>query len=223
MVWGRRAFFGYTVRPGGEAWWFANLGLQREPGREELAAVSTGDWKRRLGGLFAADPPFIAELIERTDEIGATPIHDMPSLAAWHRGRAVLLGDAAHAVSPSAGQGASLAMEDAIVLAKCLRDVGTPDRAFARYEALRRERAEKIVASGRKRGTYKALDSRAAVFLRDLFMPLALRVFATEKAMAWIYDYRIEWDERVAAEAASAENSPVSIHSPGPSRADPTT
>src|SRR5690554_1651167 len=36
MVWGRRAFFGYTIRPNGEAWWFANVGMKREPERQEL-------------------------------------------------------------------------------------------------------------------------------------------------------------------------------------------
>jgi FAD-dependent urate hydroxylase len=84
------------------------------------------------------------------------------------------------------------------MLAKCLRDVRPPARALARYEELRRPRAERIVAMGRRRGAYKAPGSRAAVFLRDLVMPLAFRLFATEKAMAWIYDYAIPWEEAVA-------------------------
>ncbi|MGH7629299.1 MAG: FAD-dependent monooxygenase [Gemmatimonadales bacterium] len=202
MVYGRRAFFGYTVRPGGEAWWFANLGMKREPDRDELEAISTEEWKQRLSGLFADDRPFIHGLIDRTDEIVATPTHDMPSLPTWHRGRVALLGDAAHAVSPSAGQGASMAIEDAMVMAKCLRDIDEPERALARYEELRRPRAERIVATGRRRGKYKAPASRAALFLRDLVMPLAFRVFATEKAMSWIYDYEVPWDEPVVRKAA---------------------
>src|SRR5690606_2044489 len=169
--------------------------------RGELDSVPTEEWRRRLLSLFADDAPFIARLIDATPEITATPIHDMPSLPAWHRGRVVLLGDAAHAVSPSAGQGASLALEDAIVLAKCLRDVAPVESALARYEALRRPRAERIVADGRRRGTYKALRSRAAVRLRDLVMPLALRVFANERRLAWIHDYRVRWDEPVTDRA----------------------
>src|SRR5690606_36036854 len=155
-----------------------------------------------LLALFADDAPFIARLIEATPEITATSIHDLPSLPAWHRGRVVLMGDAAHAVSPSSGQGASLALEDAIVLAKCLRDVTPVESALARYEALRRPRAERIVADGRRRGTYKALRSRAAVRLRDLVMPLALRVFANGQRLAWIHDYRVRWDEPVTGRAA---------------------
>lgn len=198
MVWGKRAFFGYTVRAGGEAWWFANVGMRPEPVRKELESIAPADWKRRLLGLFEDDPPFIGAMIERTEAIGAFPIHDMPSLPRWHRGRVVLVGDAAHAVSPSAGQGASLAMEDAMMLARCLRDIPEPEAAFARYEALRRPRAEKIVAVGRKRGNYKALKSRASVMLRDLFMPIALRLFARKSAMSWIHDYAISWAEPVA-------------------------
>lgn len=202
MVYGRRAFFGYTVRPGGEAWWFANLGMKREPDHDELGAISTEDWKQRLSGLFADDPPFIRGLIRGTDEIVATPTHDMPSLPRWTRGRVALLGDAAHAVSPSAGQGASMAMEDAIVMAKCLRDINVPEQALARYQELRRPRAERIVATGRRRGKYKAPEGRTALFLRDLLMPLAFRLFATEKAMSWILDYEVPWDEPVARVAA---------------------
>ncbi|MFN3324940.1 MAG: FAD-dependent oxidoreductase [Bryobacteraceae bacterium] len=194
MVWGRRAFFGYTVREDGTAWWFANIGEPREPGRDELSATSTAEWKRRLREMFAGDPAFITRLIDATREAPVYPIYDMPSLPRWHSGRAGLLGDAAHAVSPSSGQGASLAMEDALMIAKCLRDIEDPQAALARYEQLRRDRAEKIVKTGRRRGSYKALESRMAVFLRDLFMPLALRFFADEKAMSWIYDYSIPWD-----------------------------
>jgi 2-polyprenyl-6-methoxyphenol hydroxylase-like FAD-dependent oxidoreductase len=176
---------------------FANVGRQPEPERQDLAAVSVNDWRRELRKLFAADPSFIMGLIDASPEIGATPIHALPTLPTWHRGRVGLLGDAAHAVSPSAGQGASMAIEDAIVLARCLRDIAPPEEAFARYEALRRPRAEKIVATGRKRGTYKALNNRAAIWLRDQIMPLVFRHFATDEKMSWIHDHVIPWDEPV--------------------------
>lgn len=202
MVWGRRAFFGYTIRPGGEAWWFANLGQRAEPGRDELSALTTADWRRRLHPLFDADPPFIRSLIDQTDTIEATPIHDLPTTPRWHRGRVGLMGDAAHAVSPSSGQGASLAMEDALMLARCLGEAPAPQQALAHYEQLRRPRAERMVAEGRRRGSYKALEHDAAVFLRDLVMPLALRLFASKRATAWIADYEIPWEAPAPSSAA---------------------
>lgn len=56
----------------------------------------------------------------------------------WHRGRAVLLGDAAHAMSPQLGQGANMALIDALALRDALRVPGDLDSAFAAYETARR-------------------------------------------------------------------------------------
>jgi FAD-dependent urate hydroxylase len=61
-------------------------------------------------------------------------------LPAWHKGPVCLIGDAAHAMTPSAGQDASMALEDAIVLTRCLRDAPDAERAFAAFEALRKDR-----------------------------------------------------------------------------------
>src|SRR5690606_21480616 len=184
MLWGRRAFFGHTTREGGETWWFANVGEPREPERGALEAVPTDEWRRRLIELFADDPPFVRRILQATPHVTATPIHDLPSIPAWRRGRVALLGDAAHAVSPSSGQGASLAVEDAIALARCLRDVERLEEALARFEALRRPRVERIVADGRRRGVYKAPRSRTALMLRDLLLPLVLPIFANERRLA---------------------------------------
>jgi 2-polyprenyl-6-methoxyphenol hydroxylase-like FAD-dependent oxidoreductase len=85
----------------------------------------------------------------------------------------VLTGDAAHAASPAAGQGASMALEDSVVLAQCLRDFPDPASAFAAYEGLRRERVEKLVAAsagqdvGEERG--------------------------------WLYSHHIDWDTKITA------------------------
>ena len=63
----------------------------------------------------------------------------------------LLIGDAAHAVSPNAGQGASLALEDAMYLAKLLRDCGGDYMAaFERFERERKPRVERIVVAGRR-------------------------------------------------------------------------
>lgn len=63
----------------------------------------------------------------------------------WRGRRTVLIGDAAHAASPATGQGASMALEDAVVLAKALRDADSPTAALERYELLRRPRAERNI------------------------------------------------------------------------------
>ena len=80
----------------------------------------------------------------------------MPPVPHWHRGRMVLVGDAAHAPSNSSGQGASLAIESAVQLARCLRDLPDSRRAFAAYERLRRTRVEKVAARAARINQAKA-------------------------------------------------------------------
>jgi FAD-dependent urate hydroxylase len=200
FVFGKRAFFGYLVRESGEIWWFANVARPDEPSRKELSSVSSDEWKRRLLELFSDDIDLIGEIIESTQgEIGAYPIHDLPTAPTWHKGPAVLIGDAVHATSPSSGQGASIAVEDALVLAKCLRDIPDTERAFAAYERLRRERVEKVVAYSRRIGQSKALSNPVARWLRDQMMPFALKHFANADSHAELFTYHVDWDEEVAA------------------------
>jgi FAD-dependent urate hydroxylase len=199
FVFGKRAFFGYLVRESGEIWWFANVARPDELSRKELAGISPAEWKQRLLDLFSGDIDLIGEIIESTrGEIGAYPVHDIPTAPIWHKDSAVLIGDAVHATSPSSGQGASMAIEDALVLAKCLRDTPDTERAFAAYERLRRERVEKVVAYSRRIGQSKAISNPVARWLRDQIMPFALKRFANADSHAWLYTYHIDWDEKVA-------------------------
>lgn len=188
MIWGRKAFFGYTVQPDGEAWWFANLGM---PENGAWSLSNTEMHRQRLLDQFAGDLSDLSRLIGRTGTLRAYPIHDLPSIPSWHKGRALLIGDAAHAMSPSAGQGASLALEDAVYLGVCLDDCDEPETAFRCFEAGRRPRAEQIVREGRRRGEYKAPQNGVQRWLRDLIVPLMLRIFASPRALSWIYDYRV--------------------------------
>lgn len=190
MVFGHRGFFGFSVTPQGDGYWFAN------------AAVATPDeakdWRRELEALFADDAGPMLELIRGTETLTAYPIFDMPPVPVWHRGRVVLLGDAAHATSPSSGQGASMAIEDAVVLGQCLRDVADPTRAFETYEGLRRGRVEKVVAYSKRIGSTKA-PGPVGRAIRDALMPVTLELFASETAHSWLYANRLEWNEKVAS------------------------
>jgi 2-polyprenyl-6-methoxyphenol hydroxylase-like FAD-dependent oxidoreductase len=199
MIFGKRAFFGYSVRSSGEVYWFANMAVTKEPTRESLSAISPGQWKQCLFELFAQDAGPAIEVIEGTDhELAAYPIYDMPIVRMWHYGSSVLVGDAAHATSPSSGQGASMAIEDAVVLAKCLRDVRDRQQAFLVYEKLRRERVERVVRFSARVGKSKVAGPFGR-FFRDLMMPLALRHFASPNMRAWLDEYHIDWNDTVDA------------------------
>ncbi len=199
MIFGKRAFFGYSVRPSGEAYWFANLAMPQEPAPGQLAAVPPAHWRAQLEALFAEDEGPALELVRATGhELAAYPLYDMPTVPTWHRGAMVLVGDSAHATSPSSGQGAAMAIEDAVVLAKCLRDVPETERAFAAYERLRRARVERVVRYSARVGSTKVAGP-VARFFRDLMMPVALKLYASSSAHAWLYRYHVDWQEPVAA------------------------
>jgi FAD-dependent urate hydroxylase len=198
MVFGKRAFFGYVVHPSGEVWWFANPPWGDEPTRAELAAMGTRQWRETLVDLFAADDTPAVEIIEATTgTLSGWATYDLPTVPTWHRGSMVIIGDAAHATAPSSGQGASMAIEDAIVLARCMRDLSDVHQAFAAYERLRRRRVERIVAHGARTSNSKAAGPFGRV-LRDLMMPMILKRAANGGALAWMHDFHIEWDEKVA-------------------------
>jgi len=201
MVWGKRAFFGYTVSSSGEIWWFANPPSTRELTGAELAATTTEQWKQQLLSLFADDATPAVEIIKATTgELPGTNQYDMPSVPTWYKGSMIIVGDAAHAASPASGQGASMAIEDAVVLAKCLRDLPDIQQAFAAYEQLRRERVEHVVAQGARSSSGKAAGPIARL-LRDLMLPVILKRVASssEKSLAWMYGYHIDWNEKVAS------------------------
>jgi len=105
----------------------------------------------------------------------------------------VIIGDAAHAPSPTSGQGASMAAEDAVVLAKSLRDLPDVPQALAAYEGLRRKRVERIVAQGARTSSSKTPGPAGRV-LRDLLLPVVFKFLVTDRSQAWIYRHHIDWD-----------------------------
>jgi FAD-dependent urate hydroxylase len=107
----------------------------------------------------------------------------------------IIIGDAAHATSPASGQGASMAIEDAVTLAKCLRDNKNAAAAFTTYESLRRDRVERVVAQGKRNGDGKTLGP----VMRHV-LPLVLKLYRpSEKSMDWLYGHRIDWQAPAAA------------------------
>ncbi|MFH8680189.1 FAD-dependent monooxygenase [Streptomyces lydicus] len=147
MIFGKRAFFGCTRAPDGEVWWFANV-PGTELDRAALPATPPDVWRTRVAELFADDDTVAATLVRATgDRIIASNAYDIATTPTWHTDTMVVLGDAAHAAAPNAAQGASMAIEDGVVLARCLRDRPDPRSAFRAYEKLRRDRVEKVVAA----------------------------------------------------------------------------
>jgi 2-polyprenyl-6-methoxyphenol hydroxylase-like FAD-dependent oxidoreductase len=192
FVFGRRSFFGYLVRADGTVYWFANI-TAPEPARGSLRDVSAADWLDRLRDLHKDDPYPVPQIIAgHYGDLGAYPIYDLSGVPRWSRGRVVAVGDAVHATSPSAGQGASLALEDTQALAMCFREEVDHEAAFARYQTMRQPRADKVVDYARKINSQKRVSkSRVAVAIRDAMLPLFLKRAANDRSNDWLYNYRL--------------------------------
>lgn len=200
MVFGKRAFFGYVVDPPGGIVWFANV-PHAEVGRAERAVTTVEEWKRQLLDVFAEDSSPATRIVAAGDlELVADNTYDLPSVPTWHRGPMIIVGDAAHAPAPTSGQGASMAIEDAVILARCLRDLPQIPEAFAAYKRLRRERVERIVAHG-ARGSSDKTPGPVARVLRDLMLPVVFKFLVTEKSLAWLYNHHVDWEAPVEVQA----------------------
>ncbi|MEO0598375.1 MAG: FAD-dependent monooxygenase, partial [Chloroflexota bacterium] len=130
-TWGRGARFGIVPQSRGRVYWFAT---QNRP-----ANTPPEHHKTTLETIFGAWHHPIPDLIRATpdDAILYHDIADIAPLSHWVDGRAVLLGDAAHAMTPNMGQGACQAIEDAMILAQALKQHPTLADALDAYQAKR--------------------------------------------------------------------------------------
>jgi 2-polyprenyl-6-methoxyphenol hydroxylase-like FAD-dependent oxidoreductase len=195
FAFGKRAYYLYWMRPDGRIGWGVNLPSPQYLSLREARAVPADEWLQTLRATYAGDTPggWLAERTtsETLQAVGA--LHIMPAVPHWYRDRMVLVGDAVHAPSNSTGQGASLAMESAIQLARCLRDLPDLPSAFATYERLRRTRVEKIAARGARVSHAKAPGPIAQRMMR-VMIPLMLKAMNIEKTMGEEQRYVIDWD-----------------------------
>lgn len=196
MVFAKKAFFSYLVKPSGDVFWFANLNQSTLPARGELEAKGNEWWHRQLKEAFADDQPFVSDIIDKSQTpIIGYPIYDLATIPQWQKGPVCLIGDAAHAPSPSAGQGASMALEDSLVMAQCLRDITGTKAALTKFVELRKDRAEKIVEQSRRNGSRKTPTSVLGRLMRDLLLPIFLKQGGD--ATKWMYDYHIDFADKI--------------------------
>jgi 2-polyprenyl-6-methoxyphenol hydroxylase-like FAD-dependent oxidoreductase len=135
-----------------------------------LADDPTGGDAGRLRELFRgfADPvPRILDSINRSEDIYFSPIEEIDQKPLFE-GRVMLIGDAAHGMSPNMAQGASLAVEDAVVLAETISERSSPDEAMSSFSLRRVPRI-----SGVREATHHRDKTRA---LPPTFRDLVLRV-----------------------------------------------
>ena len=194
FIFGQNGFFGYfnVVTPAGPraCWW--STASAPLASKEKMASTTKADLQQRLLAVHGDWAHPVPQLIQSAKVILDVPIHDVPSLPRWSAGRTIVVGDDAHAVAPHSGQGASMALEDAMFLAKLLRESNgaSLERVFTCFEQQRRPRTDKVIALGRRNAQRKEKMSPFAYWFQQqmirIFVPL------TAKKQDWLLGYKVE-------------------------------
>ncbi|MBF9035614.1 NAD(P)-binding protein [Rhodobacterales bacterium HKCCE2091] len=146
-----------------------------------------------FAAAFAGFAPDVRATLDRLEEVRLWGLFRHPVAPRWHRGRAVLLGDAAHPTLPFLAQGANMALEDAWVLAACLADDTAPEAAFARYQSIRRARTVRITdaAEANARNYHLHPGTRRTLAHLALGAASALAPSLLTRQFAWLYDHDV--------------------------------
>jgi 2-polyprenyl-6-methoxyphenol hydroxylase-like FAD-dependent oxidoreductase len=204
LSWGQGTEFGVMPLVDGRTYWYAaaNAGeAQRNPDELEELRRRFGTWHEPIPAVLAHTQP---QAVLRHD------IYRLPKLDSYHRGSVVLLGDAAHAMTPNLGQGGGQALEDAIVLAAAVsrtRDVAT---ALANYDHERRARTQAMaLAATRQLRFGQQLHHPVAIAMRNA----AVALTPDRIALLAIARYGKWWPPVLDAEGDRAlPGSPQSSH-----------
>lgn len=187
MTFGERGFFAYSVSDKGEVWWFNNYFKDQEPKPQEIEKILKAEIKDHLADIHKNDDPLFSRIIRNSYEIIAYPVYDLPRLSKWYKGKVCLIGDAAHGISPHIGQGASLALEDTVVIAEQLKLNKECEAAFQVFQSERQSRVERIIKNARKVGHTKTKTNPIAAWLRDLF--IGYFISRQIQQLDWIYGW----------------------------------
>ncbi|MCP3757271.1 FAD-dependent monooxygenase [Streptomyces sp. TBY4] len=184
--WGRGQRFGLIDIGHGRCYWWSTMSTPDDP-------PAPGHVKHALGRAYEDWAEEVRAVIEATPQtdILTVPSYDRVFLERWGDGPVTLLGDAAHPMLTTLAQGAGLAMEDAVVLARTLAESATADdpvRALRAYEERRRDRTRAMVTEARKMSDLTQGAGLCRRLLRNAYFRLVPRhVLARQTTRALAY------------------------------------
>ena len=194
---GRRSIGWWGPGRGVMTYWVRGQGLLNF-----LAILPTADWAlyaddtprivKYIRAQFEGSTPELQQIVDRVDAPFVTKMYDRPPLTHWSRGRATLLGDAAHPMYPFLGQGANMAIEDAAALAVTVAKHGEDgvEAALREYEALRIPRASKVATVAHERGDALLLSDPKAIEMRNERLRAMRQTDPqAQAAWGWLWSY----------------------------------
>ena len=184
MSLGCGAQFGLFALRNGQTYWFAATNSREFNKNTTIAS------KEQLLFGFASWHDPIPLVIAATAEtsILTDGVYEMCPMDCWTNRRVTLLGDAAHPFAPTLGQGACQAIEDAVVLGKCLQTDGDLRRALEQYEAQRRPRTKAIARQSQWTGRVGQIADPTMCRLRD-WLVKSTPGFIRAGQLRWLFQF----------------------------------
>ncbi len=187
VVWGRGArFLFYRIGPE-EVYWEGTFAAAAGGGE------AVKERKQATLERFRGWPSPIETIIAATDDVAISraDMYDRPPSKQWGGGRVTLVGDAAHAMTNALGQGANQAIEDSLVLARCLADQAEdPIAGLRSYEAERIPRTTRFASMSWTLARASRLQNPVACLLRDGMLTMGFHIgFARQHPKEMDYSF----------------------------------
>jgi len=184
--WGYGNRFGITPLNQNRVYWFATANAPEHhfasvKFRQQALLQMFNGWHHPIQDLIAETPD---------DAILQNDIYEIARLATWQAGHVILLGDAAHAMTPNLGQGACQAIEDAVTLGQIFGETSDIDTALARYQERRIPRANNILKQSQLMGKVGQIENHLLCHLRNTafkYLPNSIRM----KTLIGVIGYQV--------------------------------
>ncbi|WP_281883399.1 FAD-dependent oxidoreductase [Paenibacillus sp. YYML68] len=185
-TWGAGGRFGIVPLPHHQVYWYALVNAKAND--SQLASYTA----QHLHSLFKDYHDPIPSLLQKTAsrDMIHRDIIDIVPMQRFYTDRVVFIGDAAHAITPNMGQGACQAIEDASVLADCLRRHGDYREAYAAYDKRRRKRMEWISKQSWSFGKIAQAEGALFIAARNQLMRAAPKAMYRSQAKK-LYDVHV--------------------------------
>ena len=189
-------FMGYYIRRGK----LVNIVTQQDTDKWVEEGWSTRGDPDEMRLSFPNPEPRLEKLLSLVTECSKWGLFTRPLTQNWGRGRVQLIGDAAHAMLPNAGQGACQAFEDAYILARWLQACRDPVEAFANFRRIRIPRVHGVQRLSFSNARFKHMRDSAA---QKASIASGTSVHGSSD-WVWEYDPIGEWDKEPSVPTAYA-------------------
>jgi 2-polyprenyl-6-methoxyphenol hydroxylase-like FAD-dependent oxidoreductase len=186
-TWGRGSRFGIAPLNNGRLYWFACINAKENDA--VMRSWRVRDLLNHFGNFHAPVPGILEHT--RDEQLIWNDIIDVKPISKFAFGRIILIGDAAHATTPNMGQGACLAVEDAVILANTIANTQSVESAFVAFEQKRIKRTTAVVNDSWKLGRIAQWDNPFLIKLRNLLLRLTPPSVA-EKQIKFIIDVNFQ-------------------------------